>query len=194
MTGKFMGQITEIGKNIEDLANYEARVKVMDGSEKILASSDPTEVAEWVRAAMERLDALVDEPTRQKIMLNCGYNCSLVNKRPIENARTRRRRFPDEASFLDAEIRKPPSGTRLEREGDFLIQYYTPKSFGRGMRCYCSLLRGLPPEHTASTTYCHCSRGFVQKYWENLLERPVEVELLESAVSGSEECKFRIRI
>ena len=194
MANKIAGQINEIGRNIEDLANYELRLKVMEGSEKIVSSSNPAKVAEWVRGAMDRLDALVDEPTRQQIMLNCGYNCILVNSRPLDGARARRRRFASEAAFLEAEIQKPPRGMRFERDGQLLIHYYTPQSYGSGMRCYCSLLRGLPPGQTASATYCQCSRGFVQKYWEGILGRPVQVELLESAVSGAEECRFAVHL
>jgi hypothetical protein len=68
MVNKTYGQINEIGRNVEDLAGYEVRVKVMEGSE----------------------------------------------------------------------------GMRFDRQGNSLIQYYIPLSFGDGMRCYCSLLRGLP--------------------------------------------------
>lgn len=39
-------------------------------------------------------------------------------------------------------------------------------------------------------TYCQCSRAFVQWCWEYILEQPVDVELLESCVSGGQECKF----
>jgi hypothetical protein len=194
MSNKFSGQLNEIGRNVEDLAGYEVRVKVMKGVEKIVNSSSPARVAEWTKSAMDRLDLLTDGATREQIMLNCGYNCSLVNPQPILNAQSRRAKFPDEDAFLAAEVRKPPRGMRIERKGDTLIQFYTPLSFGSGMRCYCGLLRGLPAGQMTSLTYCQCSRGFVQKYWEATLGRPVEVDLVESAVSGAEECKFVIHL
>ena len=93
-----------------------------------------------------------------------------------------------------AEIQKPPKGMRFEREGNVLIQYYTPRTFGGGMRCYCSLIRGLPENETAPITYCQCSRGFVQKYWEGILGRPVQVELGDTAISGANECRFTIHL
>jgi hypothetical protein len=43
-----------------------------------------------------------------------------------------------------------------------------------------------------SRTYCHCSKAFVRTLWEAVMGRPVSIELLESAVSGSGECRFRI--
>jgi hypothetical protein len=194
MANKIIGQIDEIGRNIEDAAGYDIRLKVMQGSEKFKSASKPAEVAEWTKTAMDRLDLLTDGATREQIMLNCGYNCSLVNQRPILNAKSRRAKFPSEEAFLEAEVKKPPKGMRFERDGKTILQYYTPHAFGAGMRCYCSLLRGLPAGQTASLTYCQCSRGFVQKYWEGILGRPVEVDLVESAVSGAEECKFVIHL
>jgi predicted hydrocarbon binding protein len=62
------------------------------------------------------------------------------------------------------------------------------------MRCYCGLLRALPEGETVSKTYCNCSKGFVEKYWEAVLQKPVKVDVLQSAVSGASECKFAIHI
>jgi hypothetical protein len=194
MAKNTVSQIREIGRNVERLAGKKVGKKVMNGSEQITASSKPEKVADWVKGAMERLDDLVDEETRNQVMLNCGYNCALVNSRPMENAKARRKKFKTEDEFLQAEQNKPPTGTRLVREGNILYQFYTPRSFTHPMRCYCSLLRGLPEGKTTSLTYCQCSRGFVQKYWEGILGRPVKVELLESSVSGAQECKFAVHL
>jgi predicted hydrocarbon binding protein len=187
-------QIYAIGENVESLAGEEVGKKVMEGSELITASSSPEKVARWVKGAMERLDILVNEETRNQVMLNCGYNCARANRSPTEKAKARRKKFETLDEFLEVEQRNPPAGTRLTREGDTLYQFYTPRSFTRPMRCYCSLLRGLPDSETASLTYCQCSRGFVQRYWESILERPVQVELLESCVSGAQECKFLVHL
>jgi hypothetical protein len=158
-------QIAEIGRHVKRFAGEE----VMEGSERITASSKPEEVAEWVRGVVERLDSLM-------------------------MARARRKKYKTVDEFLEAEQKNPPAGTRLTRKGNVLYQFYTPRSFTRPMRCYCSLLRGLPDGETISITYCQCSKGFVQKYWESILESPVEVELLESCVSGAQECKFMIHL
>jgi predicted hydrocarbon binding protein len=45
-----------------------------------------------------------------------------------------------------------------------------------------------------SPTYCLCSRGFVQKYWEGIVGKPLTVELLESCLTGARECKFAIHL
>jgi predicted hydrocarbon binding protein len=45
-----------------------------------------------------------------------------------------------------------------------------------------------------SPTYCLCSRGFVQKYWEGIVGRSLKVDLLGSCLSGAQECKFAIHL
>ena len=187
------GALVVLEKNIEVLAGESVATKVMEGSEEITEKTDKRKTAEWVKNAVERLDALVNENAKIKIMENCGYNCANVNKKVIQRAKARRSKFKSVDVFLAAEQKKPMSGTRLVREGNTLIQFYTPQAFTRPMRCYCSLFRGLPANETVSSTYCHCSKGFVKKFWEGVLERPVKVEIVQSAISGASECKFVIR-
>jgi hypothetical protein len=186
--------IKNIEKCTEHFAGKIMAKKVMEGSEQITEKTDARKVAEWVKGAMERLDALVDEKTRVQIMQNCGYSCAVVNRRVIERVKARRKKYKSIDEFLAVEQRKPMKGTRLVREGNVLYQFYTPQAFTRPMRCYCSLLRGLPPNEKTSITYCNCSKGFVEKFWESILERPVKVDLIQSAVSGAKECKFAIHL
>lgn len=193
MAGK-LGAIQELAGNVERFAGAQVRAQVMQGADQLKESTKPDKLAVWVQGAMRRLDALVDGPTRRQIMSECGYNCARINSRPTKAAVARRAKFATLDEFLAAEQAEPPAGTRIRREGEYLYQYYTPRAFSHPMRCYCSLLRGLPPGETVSLTYCQCSRAFVERYWEAIVGKPVEVELLQSAVSGADECSFKIRL
>jgi hypothetical protein len=188
------GMIETIRASIGRFAGEAVGKKIIEGCGKITDKSSKKEFAEWAKCAMEKLDELVDEETRFKIMESCGCNCIEVNKRVVEKAKARRRKHRSIDEFLEAEQKNPMRGTRLVREGKVLYQYYTPKSFTRPLRCYCGVMRGLSPNETVSLTYCHCSKGFVQKLWESVLERSLGVEVLQSAISGAEECKFAIHI
>ena len=179
-------------KNVEFFAGEDVSQRVMESSEEISEKTDKIKVAMWVKGAMERLDSMEEEKKRVQIMENCGFSCFEVNRRVFEKALSRRKKFGNIDEFLEAEQRSPMVGTRLLRKGNNLHQFYTPKSFKKPMRCYCALLRGLPENQTVSETYCHCARGFVKKFWEGILEKPVRVELKRSAVRGSEECEFVI--
>jgi hypothetical protein len=179
---------------LEHVAGKSVAAKVMEGSEQITEKTDEKKIAQWVKGAMERLDASVDEKTRVQVMQNCGYNCAKKNHKMIERAVGRRKKYASTDDFLAAEQQHPMKGTKLAREGSILYQFYTPQAFTRPMRCYCGLFRGLPTEETVSLTYCNCSKGFAEKYWEAVLRKPVKVDLLQSAISGAKECKFAIHL
>jgi len=188
------GMLQQIKGCAEQFAGKHLAQKIMEGSENITEKTDKKKTAQWVRNAMQKLDAAVDGKTRVQIMQNCGYNCAKKNHKVIERAVARRKKYGNILEFSEAEQQKPMKGTKLEREGNILYQFYTPQTFTRPMRCYCGLFRELPKEDTVSITYCNCSKGFVEKYWEEVLERPVEVEILQSAISGAKECKFAIHL
>lgn len=183
-----------IEQNIEQLAGPEIRELVLAGHDNITDSTKPEKVAKWMQGVSERLDAHVDEPMRNQIMSNCGYNCAFHNYTAVKRTVARRQKFDSLDRFLEAEQQNPPTGTRLVREGDMLYQFYTPSEYTHPMRCYCSLVKKLPPDETMSLTYCQCSRGFVVKVWEAVLEHPVQVDLIESCISGASECKFAIHL
>jgi hypothetical protein len=179
---------------LEQVAGKSVAAKVMEGSEQITEKTDKKKIAQWVKGAMERLDASVDEKTRVQVMQNCGYYCAKKNQKVIGRALGRRKKYASTDDFLAAEQQNPMKGTGLAREGKILYQSYTPRTFSRPMRCYCDLFKGLPTEDTVSLTYCNCGKGFVEKYWEAVLQKPVKVDLIQSAISGAKECKFAIQI
>jgi predicted hydrocarbon binding protein len=192
MPKKYPLAIENLGRNLERYATEEAKEKVFEGSEKLAKISDPAKIALWVQGAMKRLDRAVDKKTGARIMEECGYACAKANHATIDRVVAKRNQYASLEEFLEAEKDKALPGMRLERKGKIIYQYYMPLSFRYAMRCFCSLLRGLPPGETVSTTYCQCSKGFAQKMWERLLGKPVKVEVLETAVTGAKECKFKI--
>jgi hypothetical protein len=194
MSKTTVGMINQLDHEITEAAGLEISKRVMEGAKGITAKTKSPEVALWMKGAIDRLDEQADEETRVKAMTACGSNCSKVNHIAIDRGKARREKFHSEEEFLAAEIAKPSAGTRMERDGDILYQVYTPATFRRGMRCFCSLMFGLPEGVTASRTYCNCSRAFVSAYWQAVLGRLVAVEVLETAISGGSECRFKISL
>ena len=196
MTSKTAGQIQEIGGHIEAVAGKTIRDKVMEGSEKAAVSKDREAVALWVKDAIDRLDAAATPDKCQQIMAACGHNCYEHAGSLARGIKNRRQKYPTEEAFLKAEITKRPvKGIRLELKGKTLIQYYTPQDYSTPRRCFCGLMFALPEGTNISPTYCQCSRGFVEKYWEGALGRPVEVEVVDTPITtGANECKFIIHL
>jgi hypothetical protein len=185
--------VANLRQSVEARMGDEAGAGVVDGFERA-SKEGRGAVALWAKGAMERLDSLAGQEARFSVMEECGHRCAMVSHVPIDGMRARRRRSADEEAFIQAELRSPMKGVRLEREGKVIHQYYTPRAFGCGMRCYCSLANGLPDDQEMSPTYCHCSLAFVREMWQEALGRPVKVELLKTALTGSTECEFAIHI
>jgi hypothetical protein len=194
MTTKTAGQIQELGGHIEEFAGKETAQKVMIGSEKIAKSSDKVKVALWVKETIDCLDAAATAETCDRIMTACGYNCLARATGLANGIKNRRKKHSTEEAFLEAEIKKPLKGIRLELKGKTLIHYYTPHTYSAPRRCFCGLMNALPEGTNASLTYCNCSRAFVEKYWEGALGRPVKVEVVQTCLGGAEKCKFIIHL
>jgi hypothetical protein len=137
-----------------------------------------------------KLDENTDEETRVSIMHIVGENCAAHNEDVVKSAINRRANFNSLEDFLDAEIIKPHAGTELERIGGSLILSYLPESMH--MRCFCALVNSLPKQESLSPTYCNCSVAFVETWWSSVVGKQVNVELLESALTGSKKCRFKI--
>lgn len=61
--------------------------------------------------------------------------------------------------------------------------------------CHCPRVRAvLNTLDTIPTTYCYCGAGYYKGIWEEILQQPVDVEVLESVLKGDEVCKIVIHL
>jgi predicted hydrocarbon binding protein len=58
--------------------------------------------------------------------------------------------------------------------------------------CFCPLIRAT--QKVLSKEYCHCSAGWYKGIYEGIFKTPVRVEVLQSVISGDENCKFAIHL
>ncbi len=86
--------------------------------------------------------------------------------------------------------------TKIPKSG-YLIEYMqeTDPARKRQLYCHCPRIRAvLESSETLSPTYCYCGAGYYQGIWEEILQRPVEVEVLESVLQGDDVCKIGINL
>lgn len=176
-------RIERLRESLERFAGPTIREQVMAGAEQITATTTPARLAQWVGGAMDRLDALVDKPTRAQIMAHCGHLCAAEHLRQAQKLHKLYQQSQDIDAVLAA-WQQGAQGFRLTREGDVVYLIYE--------RCFCSLVKAA--RAPLSMTYCHCSRGFTETTWKAVLGRPVQVELLASIVAGASECKLAIHL
>ena len=94
------------------------------------------------------------------------------------------------------------------RQGNTIIATKIPKSAylvaymeetdlekKRQLYCHCPRVRdALKSGAEMPAIYCYCGAGFYRGIWEEILQMPVEIELLESVLQGDQVCKIAIRL
>jgi hypothetical protein len=88
------------------------------------------------------------------------------------------------------------TATKIPKSGN-LAEYLREEDPTRRRRLYCHCPRVrdiLKSSASISPTYCYCGAGFYKGMWEEILQEPVEVELLKSVLQGDEVCRFAVHL
>ena len=145
----------------------------------------------WLKRFIDVLDENLDEPTRRKVMMANGRKCY---RAWIEESGRKINPITLEKYKAWAEENVKDGSILIE---DNVIHFMFSSAAETGLpaeagQCLCTLAESHP--EGLSGTYCDCSLGYVKEWYELMLDRPVEVELLESALRGGKFCRFRITV
>ena len=86
--------------------------------------------------------------------------------------------------------------TKIPKSG-YLEDYFQAQDpyEKRKLYCHCPRVRDAVGEDPQlPQTYCYCGAGFYQGIWEKILDEPVEVEILESVMTGGDVCQIAITL
>lgn len=120
-----------------------------------------------------------------KILEKCGREC-LSSYGTAQKAKEIRGKIKDKNDFdlllktFKAEVYK--NSLQFYWEDDIIYLEYHG--------CGCPLVKD---GKITDPFLCNCTRGYAKEMFETLLNKPLEVELLETVLSGSEKCKLAIR-
>jgi predicted hydrocarbon binding protein len=84
--------------------------------------------------------------------------------------------------------------TKIPKSG-YLAAYMeeTDPEKRRQYYCHCPRVREiLKTQESLPVSYCYCGAGFYKGIWEEILQEPVEVEVLESVLDGAEVCSIAV--
>jgi len=162
------------------------------GSPEKSRSDARIEFAEiWLRRFFDILDNTLDKQTMRKIMETNGRTCF---KDWIHE--TGQSIKPITLEQLAERAEKNKQDDSIKIEGNVICFQFTsaaetglPSEEGQ---CLCPLVESKPAG--LSETYCLCSVGYVKEWYERLLARTVEVELIESVLRGGQRCRFEITV
>ncbi len=140
----------------------------------------PGQTATWIKNIVDRLTEVAGEEVARKVMENCGRQC--IGQSILVKARKIKSYSKDLDDLLvrlnDAHI----GGGELYREDRIIHASYK--------RCFCGSVNKF--RQPISTVYCQCSCGWYKTLFDNLLDNPVRVELIDSIIHGADACNFAI--
>jgi len=201
--------LERFAESIAEVAGEVVKKDVMKGSERLGLRPTSSQRAKWIRGAIERLSALVDEETRKRIMINtCPHT---YPRKRIEKLRKQYRQLGSIDKLLEIMYNDKSYGGASyydcpQRKGDTV--YITkvpcnPKSYQKAKTrlerklayCHCPWARAvLKTQEKVSPIFCYCSVSWDKQLWEGILEKPVKIEIIKSLLNGDNCCVHAFRL
>lgn len=144
-----------------------------------------TNVVNWVETMLDNSTQLGDE-SGVKLMESCGKSCA-ERLGTTEAAKKIRRKLNNTINvdlLINTFKTKVFKESIIERQGNTILLEYTHSE------CGCPLVQEL---NIKNPMMCNCTRGHTKSIFETLLNRPVEVELVETVLRGGKRCKQIIK-
>jgi predicted hydrocarbon binding protein len=167
-------------ENVALRVDSPVREELLQAATTCLTLNTPRQKARCIREMMELMDRELEQGTRKDIM----EACACISKGTLTKARHLKQEAQNLDDLLDRLNQAHIGGGHLKRVGNIIHAAYD--------RCYCGSVS--QSKEPFSATYCQCSCGWYRQFFETLLEKPVEVELLGSILQGNERCMFLVRL
>jgi predicted ArsR family transcriptional regulator len=167
---------------LKPFAKQEKISKLVEGCGRTDSSSSPLRKAEFMKSIIDNLERQFPEDVRVKVLENCGRRC--IGASTIEKAKRIRRNTGDLIELIDDLNKQHIGGGRLRLEDNKVSVEY--------VKCYCGMVS--KAKERFSSTYCNCSRGYLLELFEQIFQKPVKVDLVESIIQGSKSCKFIVHL
>jgi hypothetical protein len=194
-----MEMIRRLTEHLDELVGPRTREMVLEASESITCGSSPEEVAAYFKGVMDRLDAWVDEETRREVMQRCS--CPYPRER-IEELKAKYRELQDIDQLVPLMHAGMGQCSMPVKRGNTVYitkAPYNPQGYSaarsqqerRRYYCHCPCICATSEP---IRSWCFCGAGWYKQLWEGVLERPVEVEILQTVARGDPCCTFAIHL
>lgn len=208
--------IDKYSKAIEKHSTKHVHNAVLDVIPSYLA--DENKIIDFERNSIIKLDMLVPEIAKRKIFIECSCVYPVAKLEAIRKAYSETKDIKVAHSMLQKQFEKDIANEPLKNEiveqhmgpagiieNDKIIITVMPKEpesyFSssdsvnkRYHYCSCDRVRSqiLENKQTFSEDYCYCGAGYYKKIWEYILNKEVNVSIIETALKGSDVCRFII--
>lgn len=179
------GRIGRFAKILDKETDRDIFLRIMEASDKY-DSFAAKQKSSWWKETVKRMEEELGADEAIQIMRYCGEKCCGKGQRKTA------RRLMDESGLLEVFLNR--ISTYEVTEGDLR---YTLKDkntiIAEHNKCFCKQVAYINGQFE-NLTYCHCSVEFNKQFFTAALGKEVEVEIVQSIISGAESCKFIITI
>jgi len=173
------GNLGRIANNIADEFNEDIMNKMFQDYSTSLSGAKR---AEWVLKMIQKLEHEFGLETTIKILEKSGrQSCSNNFKKTVG-------KLMEDSDSIKSFVHN-------------LQEHYKRSSFfefvddntiiGGHRKCYDVIKSASKP--IDSKAFCHCCVGHSKEFYESALEKPVDVDIIETVMTGGDTCKFKIK-
>lgn len=171
--------LRKLAKSLDEFVGEDIRSKVLEGCETITAKTSKIKRAELMKEVMSRMDCLIDKNTAIKIRENCACKPKDFLKTSIGIFE----KYPNIEYFL-TELQKTHFAGKFKIENNII-----DCNFGTG-KCVCGMVKST--KEPIPILWCECCKGHVRWLFETTMKKTLNIEMISSVVSGSDDCRFKI--
>jgi hypothetical protein len=183
MENKYRDWIERFGTLVDNQLGEEIKKKVLVQCISCQKISNDKEMAKYVKEVMIQFDQEVpDSEKRYGVMEAMGNIC-----------------FHNFFGKIAEDIKKKSDGivelihNINKMSGGEYFKLEDNKIYAKFNLCLCQV--GVKEtEEPIPKTYCNCSLGWMKGLFNTLLDKPFDVEMLDSIVSGGKSCQFVISL
>ena len=174
------GRIGRFVKILEKEISKDIMINILQDSDKY-NSYRASKKAEWWKNTINRMEKELGTEKTKEILSICGSRCYGQGHR-----KTVRKKFEESKTIEEFLDKISIKGVNYELvDKNTIIAIYD--------RCFCGQVKGATTTFP-DMTYCECGAEFNRQYFSSAFDKPVEVELIKSVISGSDSCKYIIHI
>jgi effector-binding domain-containing protein len=199
------GWTERLATGVVEVLGEEACQHVMQGIETITIDSSAETYRTWIHQAMSRIDLLIDDPGQKYRIVSCAahvfpqYRIDHLKdiyeqRHEIDDVLTEMYTDPD---WYEDPVRK---GNQLfMRKIPYDVAAYE-KAISPAERrqayCHCAIVRPFLKYMPTgiSPTFCWCGSGWYRRLWEGILGKPIQVDHVETLVTGGDCCRLIITL
>ena len=179
------GRIGRFAKIAEKKTSKEEFLQILKNSNKY-AIYKPVEKANWWKLAIEKLEEKTGKQNAIEVMKTCGSKCCVNGQR-----KTARKLMKESFSlkeflekFINYGVKDGVLGYEIIDDNNFITRHN---------KCFCGQVKQLNGI-MKNDIYCQCSVEFNRQFFIAAFEKPVEVKLKQSILTGGTCCEFEIKI